>query len=59
MGLPGRLCVNEDCSCLHGLAAYAPAVSTDTEAGPMFSFMTYEGSYWIALWEWLTGAHNG
>ncbi len=50
-GLPGRLC--EDCQCLDGLAAYAPPVASDTDAGPMFAFMVYEGSYWRALWHWL------
>lgn len=51
-GLPGRFC--EACSCLDGIAAYAPAIASDTEAGPMFAFMVYEGSYWLALWHWLT-----
>lgn len=52
VGLPGRFCLN--CNVLDGLAAWAPPVSTETEHGPMFSFFIYEGSYWKALWHWLT-----
>lgn len=51
-GLPGRLCAR--CGCLDGLAAWAPPVPTETDAGPMFAFMVYRGSYWRALWAWLT-----
>jgi len=52
-GLPGRLC--EACSCVTGLASYAPAVATDTDEGPQFCYLAYEGSYWPAFWAWLTG----
>lgn len=55
MGLPGKLCENDDCCALHGLAAYAPPVATDTYEGPMFAFMVYEGSYLSALYHWLKG----
>lgn len=56
MGLPGRMCFARDCNSLTGLAAYAPAVATEDEFdGPMFKFLAYEGSYWRALWHWLTG----
>lgn len=50
-GLPGRLCDVWDCGTLTGLASYAPAVSD----GEAFEYMAYEGSYWAALWFWLTG----
>ena len=53
VGLPGRLCEDERCCCLDGLAAYAPPVATETWSGPMFAFMAYEGSYWLALFRWL------
>ena len=53
-GQPGRLC--ERGTCVTGLAAYAPPVATETDEGPMFKFLIYEGSYWVALWRWLTRA---
>lgn len=53
-GLPGRLCKDERCAALTGLAAYVPPIVTETDQGPMFAFMVYEGSYWRALWRWLT-----
>ncbi|WP_142851012.1 hypothetical protein [Telmatospirillum sp. J64-1] len=53
LGLPGEFC--ESCNTLTGLAAYAPPVASQTEDGPLFKFMVYEGSYWRALWHWLTG----
>lgn len=56
LGLPGLFC--EKCNCLWGMAAYAPAVTSDTDDGPMFAFMVYEGSYWIALWHWLMGGES-
>lgn len=54
MGLPGRLCTVDGCHCLTGAAAYAPSVASETDDGPAFAFMPYEGSYWRALWRWLT-----
>lgn len=54
-GLPGRLCTNETCCCLDGIASMAPPVATDTPFGPMFAYLQYDGSYWRALWRWLTG----
>lgn len=53
MGLPGRMCMTDDCHLVEGLAAYAPPVATETENGPMFAFWPYEGSYCVALWRWL------
>ena len=52
-GLPGRFC--QSCNALTGVAAYAPPVATETDDGPQFAFMLYEGSYWRALWHWLFG----
>ena len=55
-GLPGLLCQNVGCSSLHGPAAWVPEWLTQLAGGEDgFAFMTYEGSYWRALWEWLTG----
>lgn len=54
MGLPGRLCQDPNCCCLDGLAAWAPPVASETDDGPAFAFMVYSGSYWRALWRWLT-----
>lgn len=56
MGLPGRLCMGEDCHLLIGLAAWAPPIVSETERGPRFAFLCYEGSYWRALWYWLIGS---
>lgn len=53
LGLPGRLCADEGCCCVSGLAAYAPPIASDTPEGPAFAFMIYEGSYLPALWHWL------
>jgi len=52
-GLPGKLC--ESCSSLWGMAAFAPPVSSETEHGPQFAFLVYEGRYWRALWHWFRG----
>lgn len=58
LGLPGRLCEDEYCSRLSGVAALAglaPGVACDGPDGePAFEFMAYTGSYWRALWRWLT-----
>ena len=54
-GLPGHL--SED-GVLTGLAAYVPEWLQQMCAGPDgFCFLAYEGSYWPALWYWLT--NNG
>lgn len=53
LGLPGQLCLR--CDRLTGMASYAPPVVTHTPEGPMFAYMTFEGSYWVALWYWLFG----
>lgn len=49
MGFPLLLCSDEECSCLFGwwmwLMDHVPYNGW---------FMTYEGSYWPALWAWLT-----
>lgn len=56
-GLPGHFCFK--CSCMAWLSSYAPAIATETENGPAFAIMTYEGSYWPALWHWLTHKEEG
>ncbi|CAO3351998.1 hypothetical protein [Azospirillum melinis] len=38
------------------MAAYAPPIASETEDGPMFAFLPYEGSYWVALIQWLFGS---
>ncbi len=54
-GLPGVLCLGADCSLLTGPAAYVPIWLAQLCSGEDgFSFLTYEGSYWPALWRWLT-----
>ncbi len=53
LGLPGHFCTS--CNFLEGPAAYLPAITVTTDSGPMFSFFLYEGSYWKALWHWLSG----
>lgn len=58
LGLPGRLCSDWNCALLEGLAAHAPPVVTETEHGPLFKYMVYEGSYWRALWHWLFGRRD-
>ena len=47
MGLPGRLCSNEQCNCMMGLANYAANLLWNGYV------MVYQGSYWAALWGWL------
>lgn len=48
-GLPARICPNEGCHCLFGGAEWL--ISRLPFNG---WFMAYEGSYWRALWHWLT-----
>lgn len=56
-GLPGRLCENYGCSTLSGPVELIPNWLSQFAAGEDgFCFMTYEGSYWRALWQWLKGA---
>lgn len=45
-----KLCNNPDCRCLWGL--FAPLVSNVIPFNGWFYL--YEGSYWRALWRWLT-----
>lgn len=53
-GLPGRLCLDPSCTCLDGLASWAPPIaSTGPDGEPAFAFFIYAGSYWSALWRWL------
>ena len=55
-GLPGLLCVNEECHALTGMAAWLPPIATeDPDGEPAFKFFAYEGSYLKALWQYLTG----
>lgn len=55
MGMPGELC--RECNTLTGVASYLPLIASDTEFGPKFKFMVYEGSYWKALMRWLGAPH--
>ncbi len=52
-GLPLRKCTDLTCACAWGLGSYAAAIWF---TGAM---MAYEGSYWRALWHWLTGPLPG
>ncbi len=48
-GLPHRLCDNDECVCLWGPFDWL------TTKLPFNGFMLqYQGSYWSALWTWLT-----
>lgn len=48
-GLPMKLC--EDCSTGWGIRSYLFGYSNG-------QLMTYEGSYWRALWHWLFQSNN-
>ena len=55
-GLPGRLCEDIGCGSLTGLASYVPeSVQQFASGEDGFCFMSYEGGYWPALWQWLKG----
>jgi hypothetical protein len=57
-GLPFRLCVNEECSCLFG--RFDGILERLPEDFPIDGrFMMYEGSYVKALYRWLRGGWNG
>ncbi len=47
-GFPGRICTNEECSCLWGAAAFVSEIIGWN--GVLFA---YDGSYLSALWRWL------
>jgi len=49
VGLPMRLCSNENCTLGWGLGSYATLVFFNGY------FIQYTGSYWRALWRWLAG----
>ena len=54
-GLPGRLCLNYGCALLTGLASLVPEWLQYLAWGEDGAvFMTYKGSYFPALWRWLT-----
>ena len=48
-GLPAKLCANEKCNCL--IVGFSLAFLYWLPFNGVF--MTYEGSYWPALWVWL------
>jgi hypothetical protein len=48
MGLPGKLCKDPKCATLTGPAEWAAGIFFD---GKVFF---YTGSYWLALWDFLT-----
>lgn len=48
LGLPMFLCSKDECGAVWGFWCYAIAFYFDGV------FFVYEGSYWPALWEWLT-----
>lgn len=47
-GLPMRLCRNEECRCGWGLGSWLTFIFFNGY------FFVYQGSYWKALWRWLT-----
>lgn len=58
MGMPGKLYKDNR---LTGLAAYMPKVATNTEEGPQFKFLAYDGTftgYLHGLWFFLFGDHD-
>ena len=56
-GLPGTLCEDEACSGIDGPAA-AIAIVMAPFMTDGWLFAVYEGSYWLALWEWLFGSND-
>jgi hypothetical protein len=58
LGLPMKLCSNESCNCLFGFFSRV-AVWIPISDGECFCFLGYEGSYWKALWHWLTCTDYG
>ena len=56
-GLPMFFCGNGRCATLFGFWAWVVEWvpnNTDDDGEPVFAFMAYTGSYWSALWHWLT-----
>jgi len=51
VGLPVWVCLFEDCHTGWGFWSWLPVVF-----GFNGALMSYEGSYWRALWAWLRGA---
>lgn len=47
-GLPMKLCLVEECNTLWGFWSWIPSDGFDGK------FSTYKGSYWVAMWYWLT-----
>lgn len=59
LGLPGKVCLNEECGYSGGLAGWAtihlPIIGSDDRGEPAWVFIGYTGSYVGALWHWLKG----
>jgi hypothetical protein len=53
MGLPLRMCVNDECNTLVGAGAWLCKALPITMDDGAFVFMAYEGGYLQALWHWL------
>lgn len=49
-GFPVRLCESEECRCCFGFWAWVVGNLVPFNGW----FMVYHGSYWRALWAWLT-----
>lgn len=57
LGFPMKFCDNpmeggDECACLWGFWSFVPTLWFNG------MFMTYEGSYWKALWHWLRGGEE-
>lgn len=52
MGFPLRLCNRDQCATASGIGSWVMVVIRPEPDG--WTIMTYEGSYWRALWHWLT-----
>lgn len=52
-GLPGGMCVSDECATMWGLASWAAFLFFNGMV------MVYVGSYWRALWSWLTEDDDG
>lgn len=53
-GLPGRICTREQaCSTMWGMASWAAFLFFNGV------LLVYSGSYWTALWHWLTESGHG
>ena len=51
-GLPLKMCSNDDCQCAWGLGTVAMNLMSN---GAGWALFIYPGSYWVALYHWLSG----